>query len=301
MNQVTILGANSAIPAYGRRPSAQFLQFCNHSILIDCGEGTQLTLFELGIKFQKINHIFISHLHGDHLFGLPGLLTTLQLQQRTAPLHVYGPAPIKKYLDVNIYDIGHRLSYDLIVHEIDCENQQTILETTSFTVTSIPLNHRISCSGFLFKEKLKHPKLNKALIEPLDLSVEQIKQILNDPIVTIDQKNIPSRTFHLAPPSLSSYAYCSDTAYSPSIVPIIDQTHTLYHETTYLAEMEQQAKERFHSTTHQAAEIAKQSNVKRLIVGHYSSRYKDITPFQKEAMTIFPTVELAYKGQVFDL
>ena len=299
---VQVLGSNSAMPAYGRKPSAHYISHENHHFLIDCGESTQFTMYDLGVKKSKISAVFITHLHGDHIFGLPGLLTSFELSGRTKPLTVYGPTPIKKYLEFNIHGVGHYMSYPLEIVELDDKNSQTIFSDDHMEVTSFPLEHRVPCIGYHFQEKKERRNIRKDIIEKYDLTVDQIKTLIGEEDVLLSDGTIvtPEKSLHDLH-EMVSYAYCSDTKYTESILPFIENTTLLYHESTYLQELSEQARERYHSTAMEAASIAKQANVRSLLLGHFSSRYKDIEPFKKEANSIFPHVILAKEGLEINL
>lgn len=298
VSNVTILGSNSAMPAFGRLPSSHYLQLIHETFLIDCGEGTQFTLYNLGLKRSKISKIFITHLHGDHLFGLPGLLTSFELSGRKEPLYVYGPAPLKEYIRINVDGVGHRLSYPLIVTELTDEGKQLIVEDEKIEVYSFPLIHRITCVGYLFKEKPKRRNIKKAMIQQYNPSIEQIKALLQGDDLRLSNGEVIKREDCLESAQRPrSYAYCSDTKYYEGMAEYIEGVSTLYHESTYLHEFESQAIERYHSTSIQAARMANLANVEQLILGHFSSRYKNVTPFKEEAMTLFPNVLLAKEGR----
>lgn len=299
---VQVLGSNSAMPAYGRKPSAHYISHENHHFLVDCGESTQFTMYDLGVKKSKINSIFITHLHGDHIFGLPGLLTSFELSGRNKPLTVYGPAPIKKYLEFNIHGVGHYMSYPLEIIEVDDRNPQIVFSDEHMEVSTFPLHHRVPCVGYHFQEKKERRNIRKDIIEKYDLSIEQIKTLIGEESVVLADgtKLTPDMCLHDLH-EMVSYAYCSDTKYTESILPFIKNTTLLYHESTYLQELKEQAGERFHSTAMEAASIAKLAKVRSLLLGHFSSRYKNIEPFRTEAQTIFSKVLLAKEGLEINL
>lgn len=301
-SKVTILGSNSAMPAFGRLPSAHYLQISNHTFLIDCGEGTQFTLYNLGLKRSRISKVFITHLHGDHLFGLPGLLTSFELSGRKDDLTIYGPAPLKDYIKVSLEGTGHHLSYKISIHELTDEGMNMIFEDAQVEVYSFPLQHRITCVGYLFKEKPKRRNIKKSIIEAYNPTIDEIKNLIAGQDLKLSNGETILREDCLELMRMPrSYAYCSDTKYDEALVQYIEGVTTLYHETTYLDEFENQAAERYHSTSKQAARIAKLAKVEQLIVGHFSSRYKNINPFKVEAESIFNPVLLAKEGLCFEI
>lgn len=291
---LTILGFNSAIPTINTSPTAQLLEMEERSFLIDCGEGTQVQLRKAKARFSKINNIFISHLHGDHCFGLPGLIASFRLLGRDVPLHVYGPKGIKKMLET-IFDITetHR-GFEVVYHELNSKISEKIFEDNRVEVYTIPLDHRIYCNGYLFKEKGKDRHLN-------------MKEITKYPeIETCDYHNIKAgKDFELSdgyvlkneilttePAAPVSYAFCSDTRYLESVIPIIKNVTVLYHESTFLHDLKEMADYTGHSTALEAATIAKKAEVGKLILGHFSNRYGDLSVFTDEAREIFPNTYL---------
>lgn len=298
--KLTILGCHSATPTASAHPTSQVLEMQGHLFLIDCGEGTQMQLRRYKVKFSRIKHIFISHLHGDHFFGLPGLISSFLLLGREAELHIYGPRGIKEAI-LLLLKLGKTYTnYPLCFHELDKKEPEFLFEDEKLSVETIPLDHRIYNNGFLFKEKPSDRKLNvdAARDANIDLSYyNKIKQgfdVENRDGIMISNKSI---TFEPAPPK--SYAFCSDTAYSPQIVPQIKNTSVLYHESTFLEEHRHLAIPTKHSTAKEAATIAKDAEVGTLILGHYSGRYKDLELFKKEAQEIFDNVLLAEDGKTF--
>lgn len=304
-SHVTILGSNSAVSVANRYPSGQVLQIGNQHILIDCGEGTQFRMSEYEVRKSKINTILITHLHGDHVFGLPGLLTSYQLQGRTNPLTILGPEPLKHYLDVCLGGIGHFINYPLEIREINKESVQQeqllpIVEYPECTVEAFELVHRIECYGYKISEKPKKPKLRPDFLEHYKPDVHKIKQVLQGADFTTKNGEIISNEQCVFPIEIPrSYAYCSDTLYLPKLMDILSKTTTIYHESTYLHDLQDKAVERYHSTALEAAKIAKGAGAEQLILGHFSSRYKDVQPFADEANQIFDQVELAREGKVF--
>lgn len=295
--ELTVLGANSALPAYNRFPTSQVLQFEDSLFLIDCGEGTQIKLSQHKIKRSRINHIFISHLHGDHILGLPGLLNSYSLNGRTEPLHIYSPAGLQEIIDTIFEYSQARSSYDIVYTTLDPQNLQKLVSFDGLTVYTFPLQHRITTAGFLFKEKRTTYKIRPEAISELNLSIDQIKEVKKGKNIVVDNREINYEDITISPPPLRSYAYCSDTVYDDSIVPYIKDCSLLYHEATYLDDMRVQAKERMHSTTKEAGMIAKLAGVQKLVIGHYSSRYKDLSPLEQEAREVFANTDLAIEGQ----
>mgnify|MGYP000981565024 CR=1 FL=1 len=298
---LTILGCYAATPRTITNPTAQVLEIRNRLFLIDCGEGTQVQLRKYGVKFSKIKHIFISHLHGDHFFGLVGLISTFRLLNRETELHVYGPKGIKEIITLQLKLTNSWTHYPLLFHELTSTESKLIFEDTTVEVHTIPLNHRIYTNGFLFKEKEGERKLNMNAIlnyKEIEICDYQNLKIGRD----FNLKNgtiLENDELTLEPEKSLSYAFCSDTAYFPEIVPLIKNVNCLYHETTFLDDKEELAFTTLHSTAKQAASIAKQANVKQLIIGHFSGRYKNIENFKIEAQEIFQNTELAEVGKIF--
>lgn len=299
---LTILGSNSATPAYGRHHTAQYLQIQKNTFLVDCGESTQLQLSKYKCKTQKIDHIFISHLHGDHYLGLMGLLFTMHLLKRDKELHIYGPKGLSEIITIQLKYSGSTLNYDLIFHELSSSEKQLIFEDTTAEVFSFPLNHRIPCTGFLFKEKTKSVRLNKNKLPP-NLPLLQIAMLKKGEDVYNENGKLIYRNSDLTlPPKKSrSYAYCSDTKYDESIIEHIKNVDLLYHEATFLEGKAIWAEKTFHSTTDQAGKIAEAAKVDKLLIGHYSARYKDLTPFLEETKKYFANAELAIEGEIIDI
>ena len=296
--KVHILGCGSATPTVRHAPTAQVVDLRDKLYLIDCGEGTQLQMRRYQIHFNKINHLFISHLHGDHCFGIPGFIATLGLLNRTGELTIHGPAGIETYVTSILTQFCKELPYKVRFNIIDTTKHELIMEDRSLKVYSIPLKHRIPSCGYLFAENPKEPHIIREMIDFYHVPLWKIAEIKQGKdYISDDGAVIPSERFTrpAAPPK--SYAYCSDTVYTPSIIPCIEGVDGLYHEATYLDKDRQRAKDTFHSTALQAAQIALQAGVKQLILGHYSARYKDLSDFWNEAHPIFPNVTLAEEGK----
>ncbi len=301
--KLTILGCHSATPRISAHPTAQLLEIKNHTFLIDCGEGTQVQLRKYKIKFSKIKHIFISHLHGDHVFGLIGLISTFRLLNRETEMHIYGPKGIKEFIVTQLRLSKSFANYPIEFHELNSKESELIYEDKKVEIYTIPLSHRIYTNGYLFREKIGERKLNiSAINKHLEIEICDYQNLKNGRDFTLKNgKILKNDNLTLDPSKPLSYAFCSDTAYKPNIVPIIKNVDLLYHETTFLNDKEELAKTTKHSTAQQAAEIAKQANVDQLIIGHYSSRYKNIELFKAEAQTIFQKTELAIEGKVFEV
>lgn len=299
--KLTILGCHSATPRTNTNPTSQVLEIKNHTFLIDCGEGTQVELRRHKIKFNRIKHIFISHLHGDHFFGLVGLISTFRLLTREADLHIYGPKGLKEVVTLQMKLSESWTNYKLIFHELTSTSSELIFEDDKVEVYTIPLDHRIYANGFLFKEKEGDRKLdmNAVLNEDIDVAYyRKLKQGFD-----VENKKgvlIKNETVTKSPNKPKSYAFCSDTAYNESIVPLIKEIDVLYHESTFLEKNEALAAPTKHSTAKQAAKIAKQANVGTLILGHYSTRYDNLNLFKEEASEIFSSVELAKDGKSWE-
>lgn len=299
--KLTILGCYSATPRRFINPTSQVLEIKNHIFLIDCGEGTQIQIRRQKIKFSRIKHIFISHLHGDHFFGLPGLITTFQLLGRENELHIYGPKGLKKAM-LLLLELGNsRTSYPLIFHELTSKERELLLEDEKVTVSTIPLFHRIYTNGFLFREKPGERRLNIEEVSKYNIDTACYRNIKSGKDITLESGEIlPNARLTSDPPRPKSYAFCSDTGYHPAIIPHIKDVDVLYHESTFLEEHIHLAEKTGHSTAKQAAEIARQANVKTLILGHYSTRYNHLHGFVKEAGEIFENVLPAGDGKVFE-
>lgn len=296
-----ILGCYAATPRTLTNPTSQVLEIKGHLFLIDCGEGTQVQLRKNKIKFSRINHIFISHLHGDHFFGLPGLISTFRLLGRDKEMHIYGPKGIKEAITLLLKLGDSWTNYLLIFHELTSKETELIYEDDKVSVETIPLNHRVYTNGFLFKEKLGERKLDIEAVEKHKIDTSSYQNIKNGKDVTLDNGAvIANDELTFDPPKPKAYAYCSDTAYKPEIIPQIKGSDVLYHESTFLDSEEHLSGKTKHATAKEAAAIAKAADVGTLILGHYSTRYKSIELFKEEAQTIFENVELADDGKVFE-
>ncbi|WP_025742081.1 ribonuclease Z [Aquimarina pacifica] len=298
--KLTILGCYSATPRTFTNPTSQVLEINNHIFLIDCGEGTQVELRRNKIRFSRIKHIFISHLHGDHFFGLIGLVSTFNLLNRDVPLHIHGPKGIKEAITLQLKLSNSWTDYLIHFHELTSSDSEVVYEDDTICVTTIPLQHRIYCNGFLFQEKPGDRKLliNKVLRYNIDKayyrSIKKGKDVVLD-----DGTIVPNKELTGPPKPVQSYAYCSDTKYDEEKVSQINNVTVLYHESTFLESHKHLCQKTGHSSAIEAATIAKKANVGTLILGHYSTRYDNIKLFKDEAKTVFDQVEVADDGKVF--
>lgn len=298
---ITILGCYAAAPGTLKNPTSQVLGIRNHLFLIDCGEGTQVALRRNRIKFSRIKHIFVSHLHGDHFFGLMGVITTFSLLKRSAPLTIYGPQGIKEIVLLQLKLSKGFTSYPLHFVELESKTPEVIFEDDRVTVTTIPLKHRIYANGFFFQEKIGERKLDINAALNLNIDKAYFNKIKQGGDVMLDTgKVVKNENITMDPPPPKSYAYCSDTAYKPAIAAQIRGATALYHEATFLESHAHLCKPTGHSTAMQAAQIASDAGVAQLILGHYSTRYGDLSLFKEEAQTVFNNVQLADDGQVFN-
>ncbi len=300
--KLTILGCYSATPRAFTNPTSQVLDIKGDLFLIDCGEGTQVQLRKFKVKFSRIKHIFISHLHGDHFYGLIGLISTFRLLGRENDLNIYGPKGIKEAILIQLRLSKSYGGYQIVFHELDSKKSELILENDKLTIHTIPLDHRVYTNGFLFKEKLGERKLNINAVSKYNIEQCDYKNIkLGKDVYNKHGELIVNSLVSSDPNPINSYAFCSDTKYDESIIPIINNVATLYHESTFLQEHAHLCEKTKHSTAKEAALIAKKANVKKLILGHFSTRYKGIECFKNEATTIFSNVELADDGKVFEI
>ncbi len=287
---LTILGYNSAIPTVNSSPTAQFLDMEERHFLIDCGEGTQVQLRKAKARFSKINHIFISHLHGDHCFGLPGLIASFRLLGREVPIHIYGPKGIKEMLETIFRITETHRGFEIVYHELESKTSEKIFEDNRVEIFTIPLNHRIYCNGYLFREKPKERHLDMREVskypEIETCDYHNIK--LGKDFVLSDGYVLKNEILTLEPSKSVSYAFCSDTRYLESILPLIENVDVLYHEATFLHDLKEMADYTGHTTALEAARIARKANVGKLILGHFSNRYGDLSVFTDEARTVFP-------------
>ncbi|MDR0661135.1 MAG: ribonuclease Z [Prevotellaceae bacterium] len=299
---LTILGSNSALPAKDRFTTAHALNVHERFFLIDCGEGTQLQMRRYGVRFSRLDHIFISHLHGDHFLGIYGLLSTYSLLGRTRDMHIYGAKQLEYVLNDYLKYFGKEFSYKVIYHEVNPRSNDLVHEDKSLTVHAIPLNHRIPCCGYLFREKTPQRCIHKWIIEKYNIGIADIVRIKNgEDYKTNDGEVIPNAKLSYQPYEPRSYAFCSDTRFSEKVIEAVKGVDLLYHESTFADDLKDTAKQTGHSTAREAAIVAQKANVKRLVIGHFSSRYKDLQPFAEQAKEVFSNTELAEDGRVFDV
>jgi ribonuclease Z len=299
--KLTILGCYAATPRTITNPTSQVLEIRNRMFLIDCGEGTQVQLRKHKIKFSKINHIFISHLHGDHVYGLIGLVSTFMLLNRVNDLHIYGPKGIKEIITLQLRLSNSWTSYGLYFHELETITSEVIYEDEKVVVKTIPLKHRVYTNGFLFEEKIGDRKLNVDAVQQYEIDTCYYQNIKNGKDITLeDGRVVENKLLTFDPIAPKSYAFCSDTAYDERIIPNIENADILYHEATFLDSEQHLSEKTMHSTAKEAAWIAQKANVGQLLLGHYSTRYESIQKFKEEAATIFPNVLLADDGVSFE-
>jgi len=297
--ELTILGSSSALPTSKRNLTAHVLNVYERYFLIDCGEGTQTQLRKNKIPFGRINHIFISHVHGDHIYGLFGLLSSLNLLKRDKDLHIYAHSNLKKGIKYIMKHYEGKFSYKIYYHDLNTEKAELIYEDENVEVFSFPLTHKIPVAGFLFKEKPRLPNIKKSYVQHYQIPIRNIHQIkMGADYQTSDGKVIPNSELTYSPYKRRSYAFCTDTAYDESIIPHIENADILYHEATFKEEHSDQAETTYHSTAKQAGFIAEKANVKKLIIGHFSARYKSIEELLAEAVSVFPNTQAAEDGLV---
>lgn len=295
---VTILGNNSAVPTFDRHPTSQIITVYDDLLMFDCGEGAQIQMIKYKIRRSKISHIFISHLHGDHYFGLIGLINSFALLGRIQPLHVVAPAPLWEIIHLQLKHADTVLPYELHFHPL--EKEGLIMDEKRFTVSCFPTKHRIECWGFKVVQKKNPRKINpdKAIAQGIPSSFYERLQKGED-YTNKEGLLIPNETVTFANSSPRSYAFCADTKYDESIAEYVKGVNMIYHETTYLDNLRDRAIERYHSTSKQAAELASKAGVKKLIIGHFSSKYENLDEFAEEARSIFPNTELALEGTTY--
>lgn len=299
---LNILGCGSALPTTRHNASSQVINLRDKLYMIDCGEGTQLQMRKMKIKFSRLNHIFISHLHGDHCLGLPGLVSTLGMLGRMGDLFIYGPAEVGEYVQVIEKLFCQGSPFQMKFQAVDTNNYNLVMEDRSVSVYSLPMKHRVPCCGYLFVEKERSPHIIREMIDFYKIPISKIELIKQGAdFVTEEGAVIPNKILTRPAEPAKRYAYCSDTAFFPKIVPYIEGVDLLYHEATFLEADSARAYETFHSTTKQAASIARDAQVKKLLIGHYSARYIDLLPLEKEAKSIFHNTLLANEGMVLSL
>lgn len=295
--ELNILGCGSALPTTRHQATSQVIGLRDKLYMVDCGENTQTQMRRMRINFNRLNHIFISHLHGDHCFGLPGLLSTLGMLGRTGELTIHGPKELKDFLNPVLAVFAKGLPYPVRIEEVDTTRNELICEDRGLKVYTIPLKHRLPTTGFLFEEKQKEPHIIKEMTDFYRIPLKDLPRIKRgEDFITPEGEVIPyTRLTRPAGPA-KRYAYCSDTAFYEKVIPVIEGVDLLYHEATFGEADAARAKETFHSTARQAAEIARRANVKKLLIGHYSARYEDVGFLQEEANAVFPGTLLADEG-----
>ena len=300
---VTILGSGAALPTFSRNPTSQYIICNNRHILIDCGEGTQIQMRKFGVKFQRITHILISHLHGDHFFGLVGLLSTMHLLGRDQGIKIYGPEGLEQIIRSQLEIGGAKLDFSIEFKTLDGKSAGLLFEDKLIEIYSFPLKHRIPTNGFLIKEKGKERILLGELFKQDKLSIALIPFFKRgeDVIDEFTGKVYLHKKYTLEPKKSFSYAYCSDTMYFEKVIPYIENTTVLYHEATFLEKDRSRAKATFHSTAKDAAKIAEKAKVGRLLLGHLSARFENGLEHEKEAKTIFENVEVVEDGNVYEV
>ncbi len=298
--EVTILGSNSALPAAGRHPTAQVLNIHDKPYLIDCGEATQIQMNRYHVKRSGIDHIFISHLHGDHVLGLLPLINSFALNRRKKTLHVYGPVPIRRFIEHQLECTNSKLPYQIQFHEYEEGFSGRIMENGSIYVRAFPLDHRIPAMGYLFKEKQQPPHIVPEKMKSQKVSFLQVEAIKRGEVVDneLGEKVKPEELTRPAEKP-RSYAFMSDTRYQPRLAEQIRETDLLYHEATFMHELKDKAERTRHTTAREAGEFASQAGVERLIIGHFSTRYQDLNPLLEEAKKYFSESALALEGSVF--
>lgn len=298
MIAVTILGNNSAVPSHNRHPTAQVLQTAEHLMLIDCGEGTQMQMSRYKIRKSRINHIFISHLHGDHYFGLIGLLNSLALNNRLTDLHIYAPEKLQSIIEIQTDVAGSGFPFRMFFHKIDKE--EILFQDKKLSVECFAVNHRIECWGFLFREKKNPRKINVEQVKNYRVPKSFYENLhRGEDYINENNQLVKNQLLTLPVEPAKSYAYCADTAFHEPIAEKIKGVDLVYHESTYLADLEKKASLRFHSTSKQAATIAKKACAKKLLLGHFSSMYETLEQFKEEACEIFPNTEIAEEGTCY--
>ena len=297
---LTILGTGSAIPSFGRFSSSQVLQTHEKSFMIDCADGTQFQLRKYEVKTNRMGHVFISHLHGDHCFGLISVISTLGMLHHTADMYIHAHPDLKKTLQPQLDYFCKDLTFKVFFEDFDPLKNEVIYEDRSLTVSTIPLVHSMPTCGFLFKEKEGLPHIDGELVKFYNIGVKEIKEIKEGAdFIDANGRVVPNSRLITPPTPPKSYAYCSDTAYTERIIPIIEGVDTLFHESTFAEAERHRCKSTLHSTASDAANIALKANVKQLIIGHYSARYGDLNPLLQEAKAIFPNTKLSLDGSKF--
>jgi len=296
------IGNSSAVPAYGRISSAHILNYNDSYFLFDCAEGTQIEMMRLGIKRSRIRHIFISHLHGDHYLGLSGLLNTLNLLHHQKEMHIYTFAPLKEVIEMEMQMSGHRFRFPLHFHELQEKGSSLLLDEMEYALSDFPLVHRIPCRGFLFREKKTSRKIRAEKLAEYRVPVEEIEKIrMGSDFITADGRLIPNDELTREGRPPRSFAYVTDTHYIEALAEILQGVDLLYHEATFMEEDARRAEETYHSTAKQAARIASLAGARKLVLGHFSAKYRDLDPLLDEAREIFPESFLSAPGRSFEI
>lgn len=300
MLSVTILGNNSAVPAFDRHPTSQVVTHDGVNYLVDCGEGTQIQMIKYKIRRGKISHIFISHLHGDHYFGLVGLINSFGLLSHQQDLHVFGPSPLQEIVELQMKVAKTTLPFNLFFHTINKEG--VLVDDSKIEVSCFRTNHRIECYGFAFHEKKKPRKIDLEKVREAGIPASYYKRLEEGmDYTTKEDVLIKNAEVTMEAPKGKSYVFCADTKYDESLIPHIHEVDMIYHETTYLDHLKEIAIERFHSTSKQAALMAKKGKIKKLLIGHFSSKYHELDEFEKEAREIFENTEIALEGVTYQV
>lgn len=299
---VTILGSGAALPTSSRKPTAQYVECRGRTILIDCGEGTQMQFRKFGVKFQRIDYILISHLHGDHYFGLVGLLSTMHLLGRKKSIQVYGPQELKSIVNSQLHYGGSKLAFEVIFHSINIESSGVLFEDDKVSVSHFPLSHKVPTSGFVIREHEKERKIITEMVQADRVKIQYFKSLKRgEDIIEEDGNIIDHKKYTRSAGEAKSFAFCSDTKYSERIIPFIENVDLLYHEATFTEDFLDRAKATMHSTANQAARIAKMAGAKKLLMGHLSARYDSGEKHLEEAKEIFPPSIVVEDGDVYDL
>ena len=299
--RITILGNNSALPAFGRHPTAQAVDLNGETLLLDCGEGTQIRMQEFDVKWRKIQHIFISHLHGDHYFGLPGLINSMSLLGRAQPLHLYAPKELEPIIQSILQVADTTLCYDFHFHALP-DGAAMLVDNKLFSVIAFPVEHRIACHGFKVIQKTKGRKLLPEKCREYGVPTYFFDRLkAGEDYERKDGFVVKNEWVTDTGPKEKTYAYCADTLYTESFVEFIRDADMLYHECTYLDESAEKATLRYHSTARQAGLIARKANVGKLLLGHYSSKYRDLELFQTEAQAVFPNSMISREGETYEV
>lgn len=300
--KIHILGCGSALPTLQHNASSQIVEIRGKMFMVDCAEGTQIQLRRSKINFQRVQAVFISHMHGDHCFGLIGMISTFGLMGRTSPLEVYGPEALDPVLDMLMKTFCNDYSFEVRFHAVDTTKNVVVYEDRSLTVETIPLQHRIPCCGYLFREKPTLPHIRRDMIDFYEIPFSQINNIkAGADWTTPDGDIIPNSRLVTPAEKPRSYAYCSDTKYIPDLWKLVEGVSTLYHESTYASDYADRAKMYYHSTSQQAAMVARDAHVGKLLLGHYSARYNDESKLLNEARAIFPNTFLTNEGMTIDV